>query len=86
MSQKTAWNTISIKLKKQKAKLDTVSRGHTHILDNTVLKSKGIGTSLVAQWLRLQASNAGGLGSIPGRGTRSHMRAATKTRCNQINK
>ena len=32
-----------------------------------------IGTSLVVQWLRLRAANAGGLGSIPGQGTRSHM-------------
>ena len=31
------------------------------------------GTSLVAQWLRLCPPNAGGLGSIPGWGTRSHM-------------
>ena len=31
------------------------------------------GTSLVVQWLRLQAPNAGGQGSIPGQGTRSHM-------------
>ena len=37
------------------------------------------GTSLVAQWLRLQAPNAGGPGSIPGQGTRSHMHAATKS-------
>ncbi|TEA37350.1 hypothetical protein DBR06_SOUSAS1910041, partial [Sousa chinensis] len=29
--------------------------------------------SLVVQWLRLCAPNAGGLGSIPGQGTRSHM-------------
>ena len=29
--------------------------------------------SLVVQWLRLHAANAGGLGSIPGQGTRSHM-------------
>ena len=35
-------------------------------------------TSLVAQWLRLRAPNAGGPGSIPGQGTRSHMHAATK--------
>ncbi|TEA39747.1 hypothetical protein DBR06_SOUSAS31510017, partial [Sousa chinensis] len=28
---------------------------------------------LVAQWLRLHAPNAGGPGSIPGQGTRSHM-------------
>ena len=31
------------------------------------------GTSLVVQWLRLQAPNAGGLGSIAGQGSRSHM-------------
>ena len=37
------------------------------------------GTSLVAQWLRLHTPNAGGPGSIPGQGTRSHMRAATKS-------
>ncbi|TEA38635.1 hypothetical protein DBR06_SOUSAS110563, partial [Sousa chinensis] len=35
--------------------------------------------SLVVQWLRLQAPNAGGPGSIPGQGTRSHMHAATKS-------
>ena len=31
------------------------------------------GTSLVVQWLRLHTPNAGGQGSIPGQGTRSHM-------------
>ena len=31
------------------------------------------GTSLVVQWLRLRAPNAGDLGSIPGQGTRSHV-------------
>ena len=36
-------------------------------------------TSLVAQWLRLRAPNAGGPGSIPDQGTRSHMHAATKS-------
>ena len=30
-------------------------------------------TFLVVQWLRLGATNAGGLGSIPGQGNRSHM-------------
>ncbi|TEA37365.1 hypothetical protein DBR06_SOUSAS1910057, partial [Sousa chinensis] len=53
--------------------------------------------SLVVQWLRLCAPNAGGLGSIPGQGTRSFMpqlrvhmlqlnipHAATKTRHSQI--
>ena len=44
------------------------------------------GTSLVVQWLRLCAPNAGGLGSIPGWGTRSHMQlkiphATSKTWC-----
>ena len=37
------------------------------------IKIKYSGTFLVVQWLRLQAPNAGGLGSIPGQGTRSHM-------------
>ena len=37
------------------------------------LYSSTAGTSLVVQWLRLQAPNAGGLGSMPGRGTRSHV-------------
>ena len=32
----------------------------------------------VVQWLRLHTPNAGGLGSIPGQGTRHHMYAATK--------
>ena len=31
------------------------------------------GPSLVVQWLRLSATNAGGLGLIPGQETRSHM-------------
>ena len=44
------------------------------------------GTSLAVQWLGLHAPNAGGLGSIPGRGTRSHMHAATKTWHSQISK
>ena len=58
-------------------------------------------TFLMIQWLRLCASNAGGLGSIPGQGPRSHMLqlrahllqwrqkipcAATKTWCSQVNK
>ena len=43
------------------------------------IKSDGLGTSLVVQWLRLHAPNAGGLGLIPGQGTRSHTHAATKS-------
>ena len=44
----------------------------------------------LVQWLRLQAPYAGGLGSIPGQGTRSHMPQlkilcpTTKIRCRQI--
>ena len=38
-----------------------------------------IGTSLVVQWLRLHAPNAGAPGVTPGEGTRSHMHAATKS-------
>ena len=37
-------------------------------------KNNESGTSLVVQWLRLYTPNAGGgLGSISGQGTRSHM-------------
>ena len=32
-----------------------------------------MGISLAVQWLRLHALNAGGLGLIPGQGTRYHM-------------
>ncbi|TEA37689.1 hypothetical protein DBR06_SOUSAS9210004, partial [Sousa chinensis] len=37
--------------------------------------------SLVVQWLRLRAPNAGGPGSIPGQGTRSHMPTKDLTCC-----
>ena len=46
-------------------------------------------TSLAVQWLRLHASTAGGAGSIPSQGTRSHMsqlkssHAATETQHSQ---
>ena len=36
-------------------------------------KRKRRGTSLVVQWLRLNTTNSGGPGLIPGQGTRSHM-------------
>ena len=32
-------------------------------------KNKGVGTSLMVQWLRLHASNAGGTDLIPGQET-----------------
>ena len=37
-------------------------------------EEQALGTSLVVQGLSLRAPNAGGLGLIPGQGTRSHMR------------
>ena len=59
----------------------------------------GRGTSLVVQWLRLHAPNAGGPGSIPSQGTGSHMlqlriphvatkisHAAIKSQSSQIHK
>ena len=39
----------------------------------TYIKKVRRGTSLVAQWVRLHTPNAGGPGSIPGQGTRSHL-------------
>ena len=50
----------------------------------------GLSCGSVVQWLRLHSPNAGGPGSIPGQGTRSHMpqlkipHAATKTWCSHI--
>ena len=39
------------------------------------------GTSLAVQWLKLCASNAGGMGSIPGRGTKNpHVTHVAKKR------
>ena len=45
----------------------------------TASRKETLGTSLVVQWLRLRAPNAGGPGSIPGQETRSHMHATTKS-------
>ena len=49
-------------------------KGEANKYGITLKRSQPIlGTSLVVQWLRLHAPNVGGLGSIPGQGTRSHM-------------
>ena len=42
-------------------------------LHEACLKYQWSGTSLEVQWLRFHSPNAGGLGLVPGRGTRSHM-------------
>ena len=60
--------------------------------EGSVMKETVSGTSVVVQWLRLHAPNAGVLGSVLGWGTQSHMlqlrilQAAMKTPCSQINK
>ena len=48
------------------------------IFQNFLIKGTDSGTSLVVQWVKIHAPNAGGSGSIPDRGTRSCMHAATK--------
>ena len=42
------------------------------------------GTSWVVQWFRLHTPNAGGSGSIPGQGTRSHMLQLRASTTNQM--
>ena len=49
------------------------------IFGDRAFKEVIMGTSLVVHWVRLHAPNAGGPGSIPCRGTRSHMHATTKS-------
>ena len=49
-------------------------------------KEDVVGTALVAQWLRLRALNAGGLGLILGQGTGSHMLQLRPGAVRQINK
>ena len=43
---------------------------HLQVLTGDFLKMWITGTSLAVRWMRLHASNAGGAGSIPGRGTK----------------
>ena len=41
-------------------------------------KNESVGTSLVVQWLRLLAPNAGGMGLIPGQGSKTHVAPKTQ--------
>ena len=43
-------------------------------MDRSGDSTAGRGTSLVVQWLKLCTPNAGGPGSIPGQGTRPHIK------------
>ena len=58
--------------------------GEIGLFGKCVLKDLGVETSLMVQWLRLHAPNAGGLGSIPGQRTESSQ-ATGKTWHSQIN-
>ena len=61
-------------------------------LEIIFFKTENTGNSLVVQWLRLQTPKEGRLGSISGRGIRSHipqpkiLNAVTETWHSQINK
>ena len=77
-------NVNSINIPDQKAQIFRVNkrkqgnyflpkRNPLKYKDTDRLKVKVKGNSLVVQWLRLCTPDTGGLGSIPGQGTRSHM-------------
>ena len=51
--------------------LNGTCKGSEVYLVHSIQEMLAAGTSLLAQWLRLWAPNAGGPGSIPGQGTRS---------------
>ena len=69
------WKTLPVLnkpsrfLKKKKKKLSYSFQ----VTNRMPFKNYHRGTSLVVQGLRLRVRNAGGLGSIPGQGTRSHV-------------
>ena len=53
---------------------------------NKYLKNVSFQDSLVVQWLRLGAPNAGNPGSIPGQGTRAHMPQVRSSTAQKSNK
>ena len=55
-------------------------------MDHFSSMKRNEGTSLVAQWVRLRAPNAGGPGSIPGQGIRFRIHAKTRVRMLQLKK
>ena len=52
-----------------------------HFFLSSIFKSGEWGTFMVVPWLRPCAPTAGGLGSIPGQGTRSHMPQLEESLC-----
>ena len=71
---------LKILTKKKKNDLSTNARNFAdETMETTGFKGEYRGlTSLVVQWIRLCAPNAGGPGSIPGRGSRSGMHPAIR--------
>ena len=55
------------------------SRQNPNTKNKAITKMQNVGTPLVVQWLRLQASNAGDAGSILGQGTKTPTCLATQT-------
>ena len=49
----------------------------------SILKGTIWGASLAVQWLRLHNPSAGGLGSIPAQGTRSHRLQLKDSECHE---
>ena len=92
-----AWHAVVHGVAKSRTQLSDWTEVETRSKETISSLNLITGTSLVIQWLRLQAANAGGLGSIPGQGARSHIPqlrvqmpqlkipcATTKTLCSQI--
>ena len=50
-------------------KIVIYNHGELRVIFDLNVKQYDAGTSLVVQWLRLHASNAGGMGPIPGQRT-----------------
>ena len=67
------------KLNKNHDHLNRCRKAFDKIQNPFMIKILNKGTSLVVQWVRLCAPNAGGPGLILGQGTRSRMHATTKT-------
>ena len=63
-------NCLKNKVSRQTTKNEGILKSKTYYNQN---KAENLGTSLVVQYLRLHAPNAGGLGLIPGQGTRCCM-------------
>ena len=56
------------------------------MFDAEKFKKRNTRTSLAVQWLRLRASTAGGVGTIPGQGTKIPHAAKTNKQTNKQTK